>query len=72
MNYKELLVSIYQEVVEGKSYLSNLDTDTLTNIKIIAKKCFVQKGVYTVLITLVIYKILHPKQDIRNHQTQIG
>ena len=27
------------------------------------------KGVYTVLITLAIHKILHPKQDIRRHQS---
>lgn len=71
MNYKELLISIYQEVAEGKLYKSKIDNDTLTNIKIIAEKCFSQKGVYTVLITLIIYKILHPQQDIRNHQAQI-
>ncbi|WPF89137.1 hypothetical protein WEU38_02325 [Cyanobacterium aponinum AL20118] len=71
MNYKELLISIYQEVIEGKSYSSKINNGTLKNIEIIAKKCFSQKGVYTVLVTLIIYKILHPEQDIRNHQAQI-
>jgi len=71
MNYKEQLIKLYNEANSEKSYLSNLSGDTQKNIKKIAEKCFFQKGVYTVLITLSIYKILHPKQDIRNHQTQI-
>ncbi|MBE9221904.1 hypothetical protein IQ215_04260 [Cyanobacterium stanieri LEGE 03274] len=71
MNYKELLISIYNEAKQRNCYKAELNEKTLNNIKIIADKCFSQKGVYTVLITLSIYKILHPKQDIRNHQTQI-
>lgn len=71
MNYKEKLIEIYDEAITGKSYLSELSGETQSNIRKIAEKCFTQKGVYTVLITLSIYKILHPKQDIRKHQTQI-
>jgi len=71
MNCKEKLIELYNEASIGKSYLSNLSASTQNNIKKIAEKCFTQKGVYTVLITLSIYKILHPEQDIRNHQSQI-
>ena len=31
-----------------------------------------QKGVFTVLITLAIYKTLHPAQDIRYHQENMA
>ena len=29
------------------------------------------KGVMTVLLTSTVYKIIHPEQDIRNHQSSI-
>jgi len=71
MNYKKLLIELYREAKTGESCFSDLRDITQQNINIIAEQCFHQKGVYTVLITLSIYKILHPKQDIRNHQTKI-
>jgi len=71
MNYKEQLIELYDKANVEKPYLSNLSVTTQKNINVIAEKCFTQKGVYTVLITLSIYKTLHPNQDIRNHQTQI-
>jgi len=71
MNYKEQLIELYNEANTGKPYFSSLSDNIQKNIKVIAEKCFTQKGVYTVLITLSIYKIFHPEQDIRNHQTQI-
>jgi DNA (cytosine-5)-methyltransferase 1 len=71
MNYKELLIFIYNEAQNGISYQHELNEANLNNIKILAEKCLTQKGVYTVFITLLIYKVLHPKQDIRKHQTQI-
>ncbi|AUC60328.1 DNA (cytosine-5)-methyltransferase 1 [Cyanobacterium sp. HL-69] len=72
MNYKKLLISIYNEAKQGNCYKAEFNEKTLNNIKIIAEKCFSQKAVYTVLITLSIYKIIHPQQDIRNHQKQIA
>ncbi|RLD56196.1 MAG: hypothetical protein DRJ01_15585 [Bacteroidetes bacterium] len=71
MNYKDKLIELYKEAKSKKSYASDLSKTTQNNIQIIAEKCFTQKGVYTVLVTLSIYKILHQNQDIRNHQTQI-
>ncbi len=68
--YKELLLSIYKEAFENKDYITNLNKETLKNIKMISNKCFNQKGVFTVLVTLSIYKIKHPEQDIRLHRTE--
>ncbi len=71
MSYKKILIDIHTEAIEKKDYTNKLNPKTLQNIKTIAQKSFNQKGVFTVLVTLSIYKIVHPKQDIRNHQTQI-
>ena len=71
MNYSEILVSIYKESIKKIDYSKVISIDVMNNIEIIANKCFNQKGVFTVLITLSIYKIKHPKQDIRIHQTQL-
>ena len=41
------------------------------NLEIIGTKANINKGLCTVLITLLYYKYLHPDQDVRNHQKQI-
>lgn len=69
--YKEKLLNIYNEALENRDYSVEISSNIKNNINILANNCFSQKGVYTVFITLCIYKIIHPKQDIRNHQTQI-
>jgi DNA (cytosine-5)-methyltransferase 1 len=71
MQYKEKLIELVNTAKTKNDDIDKLNINTLNNIKIIAEKCFVQKGVFTVLVTLSIYKIFHPEQDIRNHQTQI-
>ncbi len=71
MNYNKILENLHTEAIEKKDYSNKLNHKTLQNIQTIAQKSFNQKGVFTVLVTLSIYKIVHPKQDIRNHQTQI-
>jgi len=71
MVYNKLLISIYNEALKNKNYSTQLTEEILDNIEIIANKCFNQKGVFTVLITLSIYKIKHLEQDIRIHQTQL-
>ncbi len=71
MNYKELLISIYDEAVAEQNYSKKLTQDIINNINILSNKCFNQKGVFTVLVTLFVYKIINPKQDIRKHQKQI-
>lgn len=37
----------------------------------IGSSCFKQKGVYTVLITLLLYKVNNPEQDVRKHQSNM-
>lgn len=37
----------------------------------IGGNCFKQKGVYTVLTTLLLYKVNYPEQDIRLHQSNM-
>ena len=71
MEYEKLLTSIYDESKQKKQYSKKLTKEILENIKIITGKCFNQKAVFTVLITLSIYKIKHPQQDIRIHQAQL-
>jgi len=71
MIYKEILLSIHNEALNNKNYSNRLSKEVLENIEIVANKCFNQKGVFTVLVTLSIYKINHPNQDIRIHQTQL-
>ena len=71
MAYKKLLISFYNEAVKNKNYSNKLTKEILNNIEIISNKCFNQKGVFTVLITLSIYKIKHSEQDIRIHQAQL-
>jgi DNA (cytosine-5)-methyltransferase 1 len=71
MNYKELLISIYDEAIKNKNYSKKLTKKTLENINTLSTKCFNQKGVFTVLVTLSIYKIKHSQQDIRIHQAQL-
>ncbi len=71
MSYKELLLSIYEEAVSGVSYAKKIPETALKSIHCLSEKCYNQKGVYTVFITLCIYKSIHPEQDIRYHQTQL-
>ncbi|MDQ7046844.1 MAG: DNA cytosine methyltransferase, partial [Sulfurovum sp.] len=69
--YAKLLTQIHTEATKRNSYVKKLNAQTLENITIISQNSFNQKGVFTVFVTLGIYKIVHPTQDIRNHQTQI-
>lgn len=41
------------------------------DLLLIGENCVNQKGLYTVLTTLLYYKYLHPEQDVRRHQKQI-
>jgi DNA (cytosine-5)-methyltransferase 1 len=70
MNHKEKLLEIYSQC-NNDSLNINLPADVLINISIIGKYIESQKGVFTVLITLGIHKILNNNQDIRYHQTTL-
>jgi DNA (cytosine-5)-methyltransferase 1 len=46
-----------------------LPDDVQNHLNLIAQKSKSQKGVFTVLITLLVHKSLNPSQDIRYHQS---
>lgn len=64
MNCREKLLELYNRACSLKLVDIKLDNKTTQYIEVIA-----QKAVYTVFVTLSVYKILNPKQDIRYHQS---
>lgn len=70
MNHREKLLEIYHQCLENDS-CNDLPLEIVNHITQIADNCLTQKGVYTVLITLIVHKILYPQQDIRYHQSQM-
>jgi DNA (cytosine-5)-methyltransferase 1 len=71
MNHKEKLLEIYNQSLEVEDIKDAIPKKIFTYIQTIAQNCSKQKGVYTVLITLLIHKILEPTQDIRYHQSHM-
>ncbi len=70
MNHKEKLLEIYKNSFTVQD-IKNISKPTTENIRVIGEKINSQKGVYTVLVTLITHKILYPKQDIRLHQSNM-
>lgn len=70
MNHKKKLLEIYRRSSTIDD-ISNLNQETIDNIAVIGEKLSSQKGVFTVLVTLITHKILYPKQDIRYHQSNM-
>ena len=77
MNHREKLLEIYNSLItynfSSEKFLDscNLVSEKKNFLKTIGDKIESQKGVYTVLITLSVHKILSPNQDIRNHQVSL-
>jgi len=70
MNHQEKLLEIYENsTIINDVKLPDLITDCLNKIGLNIES---QKGVFTVLITLCVHKILHPTQDIRYHQDNMS
>lgn len=60
-----------QEIIDN-NYSTNIkDKDLLKLLNDLNPKIENQKGIYTVLITLCLYKIQNPKQDIRYHKIEL-
>jgi DNA (cytosine-5)-methyltransferase 1 len=72
MNHKQKLLEIYYQSSDFENIDEQLTDEIIEYINVIAQNCYRQKGVYTVLITLLIHKILEPTQDIRYHQTSMA
>ena len=67
MNHREKLKEIHRKSLTSKP---NLPSEVKKYYEDFDKVIEKAKSVYTVLITLAIHKILHPKQDIRRFQTK--
>jgi DNA (cytosine-5)-methyltransferase 1 len=72
MNHKEKLLQVYKQATNAEDIKSEIPDTYKDFISKIANNCTRLKGVYTVLITLLVHKTLNPDQDIRFHQAQIG
>lgn len=72
INPLQFLENIYNEALD----LSTKDAVNLTNHQLNLAKIIVDKeenfkGVYTVLVSSLTYKCIHPEQDIRYHKTDL-
>lgn len=72
MDHKQKLLEIYHDNSDIKNIEIQLPNRVSEYIQTIAINCTKQKGVYTVLVTLLIHKILEPTQDIRYHQSSMS
>lgn len=60
------------KATSGKANIeSTLRKDVADKVKVVVKHAESSKGVLTVLLTSIVYKILNPEQDIRLHQASI-
>ncbi|MDD2386886.1 MAG: hypothetical protein PHP52_08905 [Bacteroidales bacterium] len=75
MDPNKYLEKIYKEsmsiVGSDDKIKSDLNKNITCHLSEILSRSESSKGVITVILTSAIYKILNPKQDIRNHQTSI-
>jgi cytosine-specific methyltransferase len=67
-NPKSKLVGYYSRALKEK-YL--VQDDIKVDMELILDRVNKNKGVYTVLVTLALYKTLHPEQDIRQHKINL-
>jgi DNA (cytosine-5)-methyltransferase 1 len=70
MNHREKLIEIYN-LSYSISNIKDIPANQIRYINSIGEKVYSQKGVYTVLVTLIVHKILHSDQDIRYHQSNM-
>lgn len=75
MTPEELLNYFYEEAMKkssgNKDVMSDISQELKGYLNQIVAKSEDAKAVITVLITSVVYKILHPEQDVRRHQATI-
>ncbi len=70
MNHKDKLLEIYK-LSYSPTDIDDVNGETQEFIKSIGSKIKTQKGVFTVLVTLITHKIIEPTQDIRKHQSSM-
>lgn len=70
MNHRIKLLGIYKHSYTIDN-IKNIDENIVKQVKTLGEKIASQKGVFTVLVTLLTHKTLHPEQDIRYHQSNL-
>jgi len=70
MNHKEKLLEIYKKSFDV-SDIKNISKENRDFLENISSNIDRNKGVYTVLITLMVHKLLDQKQDIRYFQNKM-
>jgi DNA (cytosine-5)-methyltransferase 1 len=70
MNHKQKLLEIYNSSFSVDN-IKDIEDKYLNYVNTIGGNITTQKGVFTVLVTLIVHKILFPNQDIRNHQSNM-
>ncbi len=78
MNHQEKLLEIYKfvskDLCKSKKFITEsrkIPKHILEKINLIGANSSKQKGVYTVLVTLLTHKSLFPQQDVRFHQEHL-
>ena len=66
MNIEQIIIDFYHQSNDVTDILSS--NEMYSCIDVIAERISQNKAIYTVLITLAVYKYLHPEQDIRQHK----
>lgn len=76
MNVENILENYYAEAMKrasGKtSIVSEIEGDLISFLDTVVSHSESSKAVMTVVLTSVVYKILHPEQDVRCHQSTIA
>jgi DNA (cytosine-5)-methyltransferase 1 len=70
MSHKDKLLETYK-LSYSVTEITDVSAEIQQLIQIIAQQANTQKGVFTVLVTLLTHKIIDPKQDIRKHQASM-
>ena len=68
---KQALLGYYELSADISDITVSLDEQFTQDTDFILARVASNKGVYTVLITLALYKAIHPEQDIRNHKIEL-
>jgi DNA (cytosine-5)-methyltransferase 1 len=70
MNHKQKLLEIYSSSFSVED-ITGISIEYKSFLNTIGGNISTQKGVFTVLVTLIVHKTLFPNQDIRKHQSNM-
>jgi DNA (cytosine-5)-methyltransferase 1 len=71
INVRQQLLKLYGSSLDISDISGELEEQLVVDTDFIVGRVASNKGVYTVLITLALYKYLNPTQDIRNHKIEL-